>query len=164
MNIRHLPLLPKIIIAIALGIIFGQFLPMTFVRLFATFNGIFSQFLGFMIPFIIVGLVTPAIGDIGRGAGKLLIVTVLIAYIDTVLAGLLAYGTGASFFPKLVEQAAGTASITKPEDIMPYFSVNIPPMFDVMSALTFSFIMGLCIAYGSLPTMKNIFNEQLRQS
>ncbi len=159
MNIRHLPLLPKIIIAIALGIIFGQFLPMTFVRLFATFNGIFSQFLGFMIPFIIVGLVTPAIGDIGRGAGKLLIVTVLIAYIDTVLAGLLAYGTGASFFPKLVEQAAGTASITKPEDIMPYFSVNIPPMFDVMSALTFSFIMGLCIAYGSLPTMKNIFNE-----
>ena len=157
--LRKLPLLPRILIAIVLGIVLGQFLPMSVVRLFATFNGIFSQFLGFIIPFIIVGLVTSAIGDIGRGAGKLLVATVLIAYLDTVFAGMLAYGTGTAFFPQLVESATNAGTIEKPEDIAPYFTVNIPAMFDVMSALVFSFLMGLCIAYGSMPTMKNIFNE-----
>ena len=47
-----------------------------------------------MIPLIIVGLVAPAIADLGSGAGKLLLVTVAIAYADTILAGLLSYGTG----------------------------------------------------------------------
>jgi hypothetical protein len=35
---------------------------------------------------IIVGLVTPAIADIGSKAGKMLIVTVAIAYISTIFA------------------------------------------------------------------------------
>ena len=81
-----IPLLARIIIAILLGIAFGNLLNETCVRLFITFNGIFSQFLSFMIPLIIVGLVTPAIADIGHGAGKLLIVTVALAFADTILA------------------------------------------------------------------------------
>ena len=76
----HLGLLPRIIIAIILGIVFGLFLPKGVVRLFITFNSIFSNFLQFMIPLIIIGLVTPAISNIGQGAGKLLLITVLIAY------------------------------------------------------------------------------------
>ena len=63
-------LLGRIIIAIALGILFGNFLPEFAVRIFVTFNGIFSQFLGFIIPLIILGLVTPAIADIGSQAGS----------------------------------------------------------------------------------------------
>ena len=63
-NIR-IGLLGRIIIAIALGILFGNFLPEVIVRIFVTFNGIFSEFLGFIIPLIILGLVTPAIADIG---------------------------------------------------------------------------------------------------
>lgn len=91
---KRLGLLPLILLAIALGVLLGHVLPLPWVRLFATFNGVFSQFLGFMIPLIIVGLVTPAIADIGNKAGKLLLVTVAIAYADTIVAGLLAYGTG----------------------------------------------------------------------
>ena len=72
-------LLPRIIVAIILGVVLGSWLPLPITRVFITFNSIFGQFLGFMIPLIIVGLVTPAIGDIGRGAGKLLVITVLIA-------------------------------------------------------------------------------------
>ena len=73
------PLLARIIIAIILGVVFGNFFNEAAVRAFLTFNGIFSQFLGFMIPLIIIGLVTPAIADIGHGAGKLLLATVGIA-------------------------------------------------------------------------------------
>lgn len=76
----HIGLLPRIIIAIILGILFGNFLPASLVRLFVTFNAIFSEFLNFSIPLIIVGLVTIAIADIGKGAGRMLVVTALIAY------------------------------------------------------------------------------------
>ena len=65
-------LLPRVLVAIVLGVALGNVLPLTVIRLFATFNSVFGQFLGFMIPLIIVGLVTPAIGDIGKGAGKML--------------------------------------------------------------------------------------------
>lgn len=75
-----LGLLPKIIIAIILGIGFGIVSPEMPVRVFVTFNALFSEFLGFLIPLIIVGLVTPAIADIGKGAGKLLVITALMAY------------------------------------------------------------------------------------
>ena len=80
-----LGLLPRIVIAIALGIVFGNIFSEGVVRVFMTFNGIFSQFLGFLIPLIIVGLVTPAIADIGKGAGKMLLATTLLAYGATLL-------------------------------------------------------------------------------
>ena len=142
-------LLGRILIAIALGVVLGNIFTLQWVRLFATFNSIFGQFLGFIIPLIIVGLVTPAIADIGKGAGKLLLITVGIAYADTVIAAILSYTTGAAFFPSLIGNGAQTLTVVdKPADILPYFTVNIPAPIDVMSALVLSFIMGLGIAYG----------------
>ena len=72
-------LLGKVVIAIAAGILFGQFLPNSIVRIFVTFNSLFGNFLSFSIPLIILGLVTPAIGELGKGAGKLLAITALLA-------------------------------------------------------------------------------------
>ena len=80
MKTLKIGLLGKILIAIALGIGTGLIFPEWAVRIFVTINSIFSQFLGFAIPLIIVGLVTPAIADIGNKAGKMLLVTVAIAY------------------------------------------------------------------------------------
>ena len=95
-------LLPRILVAILLGVICGNVLSEPIVRLFVTANSIFSQFLGFMIPLIILGMVAPAIVNIGSTAGRILLLTVVLAYADTVLAGLLAYGTGSWLFPSLV--------------------------------------------------------------
>ncbi len=153
-------LLPRIIIAILLGLLFGQFLPESGVRIFATFNSIFSQFLNFLIPLIIVGLVTPAISEVGSSAGKLLLATVAIAYIDTTLAGLLAYGTGSLLFPSMIESALNHAVIEHSSTIEPFFSVTIPAMFDVTAALALSFVLGLCIAYNDrLTTLKGVALE-----
>lgn len=151
-------LLPLILIAIALGIVAGNVLTAPWVRVFVTFNSIFSQFLGFMIPLIIIGLVTPAIADIGNGAGRMLLATVVIAYFDTVVAGLLGYATGSWFFPSMVDASKGFAVGTTAE-LKPYFEINIPAMIDVMSALVFSFIMGLGIVYGNGNTLRNMFSE-----
>ena len=153
-------LLPRVIIAILLGLFLGYYLPAPAVRVFLTFNSIFSQFLGFMIPLIIIGLVTPAIAGIGKGAGKLLLATVVIAYVDTIVAGGLSYGTGTWLFPSMIASTGGAIpQIEKATELTPYFTINIPAMVDVMSSLVFSFIVGLGIAYGGLRTMENLFNE-----
>lgn len=153
-------LLPRVIIAILLGLFLGYYLPAPAVRVFLTFNSIFSQFLGFMIPLIIIGLVTPAIAGIGKGAGKLLLATVVIAYVDTIVAGGLSYGTGTWLFPSMIASTGGAIpQIEKATDLTPYFTINIPAMVDVMSSLVFSFIVGLGIAYGGLRTMENLFSE-----
>lgn len=156
----RIPLIIRIIIAIVLGIIFGQFLPLPLTRLFATFNAIFSQFLGFMIPLIIAGLVAPAIADIGRGARKLLLTTIVIAYLDTVLAGLLGYGAGLAFFPSLLEKVpANNVEDAVKVVIEPYFTIAMPPLLDVMSALILAFLMGISIAYLGLPTLRAGFMD-----
>lgn len=153
-----IPLLCRIIIAIILGVVCGNVFNEPLTRTFITFNGIFSQFLGFMIPLIIIGLVTPAIADIGHGAGKLLLCTVGLAFADTILAGLLAFGTGSALFPDMVANT-GKIAVEKSEEIKPFFELKIPAMIDVMSALVFSFIAGIGIAYKSSRIMHNMFEE-----
>jgi len=155
----HIGLLPRILIAIVLGIVFGLFLPQGAVRVFATFNSIFSNFLQFLIPLIIIGLVTPAISDIGKGAGKLLLITALMAYFDTVFSGLLSYGTSSTIFPRLLAGGAGAASVAEFESVAPYFSIQIPPMVDVMTSLVFSFTLGLGMAFFGSSALKNVFSE-----
>ncbi len=159
MKIFHLSLLPRVLIAIVLGVALGLIVPDWFTRIFITFNGIFSQLLGFMIPLIIVGLVTAAIGDLGHGAGKMLLVTVLIAYLDTVIVALGGFGVGNAFFPSIVSKVGTSADIAATSSLAPFFSISIPAMFDVMTALVFSFIMGLCIANSEMPVMKSFFSE-----
>lgn len=145
MKAPKIGLLGKILIAIALGIGLGLIVPEWTVRIFLTFNGIFSQFLGFAIPLIIVGLVAPAISDIGRGAGKMLAITVAIAYGSTIFAGLVSYLTGAAVFPSMI--SPGTLNeISAASEPLPFFSVTIPPLMNVMTALVLAFMLGLGLA------------------
>lgn len=146
-------LLGKILVAIALGIGIGSISPEWIVRIFVTFNSIFSQFLGFAIPLIIVGLVTPAIADIGRKAGKMLILTVAIAYISTIFAGLVSYLTGATFFPAMIASGEGLKTLSETVDTEPYFSVSIPPLMGVMTALVLAFMTGLGLAFSRHKTL-----------
>ena len=43
-------LLTKVVIAIAAGVLFGQFLPNGIARIFVTFNSLFGNFLSFSTP------------------------------------------------------------------------------------------------------------------
>ena len=151
----HIGLLPRIIIAIALGILLGNFLPGSMVRFFVTFNGIFSEFLNFSIPLIIVGLVTVAIADIGKGAGKLLLITALIAYGATLFSGFLSYFTGVTVFPYLIESGVPLEEVSEAQGILPFFSVAIPPLMNVMTALVLAFMLGLGLAQLKNDTLKN---------
>ena len=159
MKTLKIGLLTKIIIAIVLGIGIGLIAPSWMIRIFLTFNGIFSQFLGFIIPLIIVGLVTPAISDIGKTAGKMLLITVAIAYGSTILAGLISYLTGATLFPEMIQSGTTLDSIHGAEELAPFFTVSIPPAMNVMTALVLAFTLGLGLAALDRPTLKDAVHD-----
>lgn len=157
---KKLGLLPLVLLAIALGIVCSLFLPIWAVRIFATFNSIFSNFLGMFIPLLIIGLVAPAITDLGKGAGRMLVLTVLIAYVSTVLAGFASYFTCRAAYPSLLGEYVGRLNAADVSgEIEPYFTINMPAFINVTTALVVSFILGLgCIAIGS-KTIKGVMDE-----
>lgn len=163
MSLRSLlnNLLVRVLLAIILGIGFGMFFPEWLARVFLTFNGIFSQFLGFLIPVLIVALVTPAIADLGRGAGKWLAVTAGIAYGSTVFAGLLAFLVSQATYPWLLGGRESIGSLANPEDhaLSGFFEINMPPVFDVMTALILSFCVGVGITFVKGTVLHRGFSE-----
>lgn len=156
---KRIGLLPRILIAIVVGIAIGYVAPMWFASTMATFNAIFSQFLGFMIPMIIVGFVAPAIADIGGRAGKLLLVTAAIAYFATFMAGLLSYFTGSLTFPSLIGGEEGIALAEDSTKVLPYFNIEMPPLMTVMTALVLAFMLGLGMAFVKGTALRRGFEE-----
>ena len=142
----RISLLGQVLIAIAAGILLGQFLPIPLARVFVTFNGLFGNFLNFAIPLIIIGLIIPAIADLGKGAGRLLLITALIAYGSTIFSGFFTYFTGEAIFPRLIAgsaQSAAAIDSSAATTLKPFFTVEMPAPFDIMTALLLSFCIGL---------------------
>ncbi|MCI1676455.1 MAG: dicarboxylate/amino acid:cation symporter [Ancrocorticia sp.] len=142
--VKKAGILPWVLLAIVLGVLFGQFLPQAISRVFFTFNDIFAEFLNFSIPLIIVGLVVPAIADLGKGAGKWLSITAIIAYVSTLFAAFLTYFVAKGVFPHILTAGAFDKVDTANTDgFSGYFTIEIPELFGVMSALVLSFVMGI---------------------
>ena len=162
MSKKKIGLLPKLIIAIALGVAVGMVAPEKFIAVFATFNGIFNQFLNFVIPLIIIGFVVPGIADLGTGAGKTLAITALVAYLSTIIAGSVAYFVDSATFPAFLEVGSivlDNAQNAEETMVAGLFTIEMPAIMGVMSALILSFTLGLGIAVTNAERLKGIFNE-----
>lgn len=160
MKTPRIPLLLRVLIAIVLGILAGFVFPDWSVRIFLTVNSIFSNFLGFIIPLLILGLVAPGIADLGRGAGRLLLITAVLAYGFTIFSGFFTFFTCDAIFPWLLSDAAGVS--LNGGDVVgltPYFEVRIPPLMDVMTSLIAAFTLGLGMSVVSGGRIKGVMDE-----
>ena len=154
-----LGLFPKVVIAIALGAVLGLFLPDVFIRIFKTFNVLFAQILKFSVPLLVLGLVTPAIANLGKGAGKMLIFVIAISYISTVGGALFSYGCATEFFPHILSPGELSADALSEKEFAPYFTLKIPPVCDMMTAIVLSFVLGLGTIFVKSPSIKTWFEE-----
>ncbi|RDY28586.1 dicarboxylate/amino acid:cation symporter [Romboutsia weinsteinii] len=161
---KKIGLVPKLIMGIIAGILIGSFAPKLLVEVLVTASTLFSAFLKFVIPFIIIGFVTAGIADLATGAGKLLGVTTGIAYGSTVVAGLIAFTVASTIFPSFIDPSVAN-SIGDPEAGMlsAIFTIPLSPMVDVTAAIVFAFTMGLGISAlrnnGKGETLFSIFQE-----
>ncbi|WP_413999553.1 dicarboxylate/amino acid:cation symporter [Flavobacterium sp. W1B] len=154
-------LLFKVFLAIVLGIVFGLYLPESINRIFTTFNAFFGQFLNFAIPLIIMGLIMPAISDLGKGAGKLLLLTAAIAYGSTLFSGFMTYFVTSGIFPQLLESHVNNVAKigSSAPELTPFFTISIPPALDVMTALVFAFVIGLGLSYQEKSSLKLVVKD-----
>lgn len=164
MSKKKIGLVPKLIIGIIAGILIGSFAPEFLVKVLVTASSLFSAFLKFVIPFIIIGFVTAGIADLATGAGKLLGITTGIAYGSTIVAGTLAFIVASLIFPSFIDSSVAS-QIGDPEAGMlsPIFTIPLSPMVDVTAAIVFAFTMGLGISAlrnnGRGETLYGLFQE-----
>ncbi len=155
-----LGLFPKVLIAIALGSLLGLVAPVVLVRMLKTFNVFFAQILKFIVPLLVLGLVTPSVANLGKGAGKMLVVVLVLSYLSTVCAGFFAYGCASGLLPHYIGfgevSAEATASSVKFE---PYIDLKIPPICDILTALLLSMTVGVGIIATGAQTLKRGFDE-----
>ncbi|RVU55644.1 dicarboxylate/amino acid:cation symporter [Anaerosphaera multitolerans] len=142
-----LGLIPKLIIAIILGILVGSYLPEMVTKIAVTISANFGKFLNFIIPLMIIAFVTKGIADLSEGAGKLLLVTVLLAYISTLIGGSLSFFMAKTIFPSfldpsMVEQIQSATE----KNLTAIFEIPLEPIIDVTSALVLAFLLGLCVS------------------
>ncbi|WP_125152536.1 dicarboxylate/amino acid:cation symporter [Clostridium rectalis] len=154
-----LGLIPKIVLAIILGVLIGKFTPEAFVRIFVTFGSIFGNFLGFAIPLIIMGFIVAGIAELGSGAGKLLGLTVALAYGFTLISGFFGFTVGKTLLPSIITNSSISSVASQAKDLEPYFTIQIPPMMEVTTALIFAFLLGLGISATGSSTLKKAAEE-----
>lgn len=156
---KGLGLLPKLIIGIVLGIIFGIVFPESLMRIVSTFTGLFGNYLNYVVPLIIIGFVVPGIADIGKGAGKLVGFTVFLSYASTVLWAVFAYFISIGLFPRIIDFSKyATRGNFQEKVLMPIFEIEMPPLFNITSAILIAFILGIGISAVKNETMLNFFN------
>ena len=158
-------LLIKIIIAIILGIIAGLLFSkfsagLVLTKIFLIFNSIFSNFLSFIIPLLIIGLVAPGIGHLGRDAGKLLIITIIMAYVFTLFSGFSTYGVTSLIYPLMLDGVSLLSPDADVENgIKPYFTIDMPPIMSVTSALILAFVLGFGLAVTKTEKIMHVIDD-----
>ncbi|NME82277.1 dicarboxylate/amino acid:cation symporter [Clostridium sp. SM-530-WT-3G] len=142
---KQFSLIKRIFLALILGIGLGLICKSTNinfpVRILSTFSTLFGNFLSFVIPLIIIAFIVPGIATLGKNSGKVLLGTTILAYTSTIIAGTAAFFLGSALLPKLITNS--TLSAESNINVDPYFTISIPPMLNIMSALVFAFIFGI---------------------
>ena len=154
-----LGLFPKVVIAIVIGALLGLILPDVAIRILKTFNVLFAQLLKFVVPLLVLGLVTPSIANLGRGAGKMLLTVMLLAYCSTVCGALFSYGVSSNILPMYLNPGELSAEAVSEKEFLPYIDLKIPPICDIMTALVLSFVIGVGIIFTGANGLKRGFEE-----
>ena len=145
---KKLPLIARIVIWLLIGIGLGVICRTTAfelpIAMTATFRTLFGAFLSFVIPLIILGLIIPGIASLGRQSGKGLLLTTGLAYVSTICAGLTAFVIGKVFLPMFTSDLGLLPS--EGSSVSPIFTIDIPVLMSVMSALVLAFILGIGLA------------------
>ncbi len=150
-------LILKLIAGILVGILLGFFAPDAIIRILLTVKLLGGQLIGFTIPLIILFYITSGIASLPKNSGSLLGKTVALSYGSTIIAGSLAFLVASMVIAGLPEPAAATTDAS--EKLTSFISLEIPPLFGVMTALATAFLFGLGISITNSSQLKAVAEE-----
>ncbi|MGF1728271.1 dicarboxylate/amino acid:cation symporter [Photobacterium kasasachensis] len=150
-------LIIKLLCGILIGILMGMFAPEVIVQGLITAKYLVSQLIKFTIPLLILFYVTSGIASLPKNSGKLLSKTVGLAYLSTLGAGIIAYMVAKSLFPILL---SGAGELPEADTVLtPFLALQIPPVMNIMTALTIAFIFGLGISNTGAEQLKKVSDQ-----
>ena len=91
----------KLILGIIIGIIVGNISNVTAIRIIDSIKRVIGSLIGYIVPLIILGFITPAIVSLKENAGKVLGVTLIICYASSVGAATMSFLAGKAIIPNL---------------------------------------------------------------
>lgn len=149
-------LLVKLALGIVLGIVIGAIANEALIGVIATLKAVMGNLIGYIVPLIILGFITPAIVSLKNNAGKVLSVTLVICYLSSIGAATFSFLSGTAIIPHL-NIASDTANAAKIPELL--FKLEIPPIMSVMTALVTSIIVGLAVVGTKSETWEKLLNE-----
>ena len=129
----------RLIVALMIGILLGQVLPESLMKVVVSLQFVMGQLITFCVPLIIIGFIAPSITRMGNNATRMLGVAVVIAYLSSVCAAFMSAAAGFVLIPHL-SIATDIAGLRELPPVV--FQLAIPPIMSVMSALVFSVLVG----------------------
>ncbi|WEM41900.1 dicarboxylate/amino acid:cation symporter [Photobacterium sp. DA100] len=153
-------LILKLIAGILIGILLGFFAPDAIIRVLLTIKLLGGQLIGFTIPLIILFYITSGIASLPKNSGSLLGKTVALSYGSTIIAGSLAFIVASTVIGTMAEPAGAAADSA--EKLTSFITIEVPPLFGVMTALATAFLFGLGISITDSKPLKTIAEDGRR--
>lgn len=134
----------RLVLGIIAGILMGQWAPAPLSRALLTFKSLFGELLEYAIPLIILFFIMSGIARLERASGRLLSLTIVLAYSSTTLAAMMAAIIGLDVVPHIVQHAP--TPVAHAVTLTPYFTLDIPPLTDISTALVTALLFGIGIS------------------
>lgn len=146
----------KLILGIIIGIFVGRISNESAIIVINTIKRVIGDLIGYIVPLIILGFITPAIVSLKESAGKILSVTLVICYLSSVGAATMSFLAGRAIIPRLnIASNVGAGNVI-PESI---FKLSIDPIMPVMTALVTSILFGIAVIVTKSEHWENLLME-----
>lgn len=125
-------------------------------QVIATCKNLMGSLISFCVPLIVIGFIAPSITRLKANASKMLGLALILAYTSSVCAALMSMLAGYGIIPHLSIETDVDSLRELPELL---FNLEIAPIMSVMSALTFSVLVGLAATWSKADTVTRILEE-----
>ena len=146
----------QLLLAVVAGLVIGSFADASVMKIALAVKQVGGQVIFFLVPLIIFGFVSLSIARLNSNASKVLLFTFALAYISSIGAAFFGMTVGYEFLPQLSITSQLQNLRELPE--LP-FTLKIPPVMDVMTALVLSIFVGLSAAWVKSKEIVNLLDS-----
>lgn len=146
----------QLLLAVVAGLVIGSFADASVMKIALAVKQVGGQVIFFLVPLIIFGFVSLSIARLNSNASKVLLFTFALAYVSSIGAAFFGMAVGYEFLPQLSITSQLQNLRELPE--LP-FTLKIPPVMDVMTALVLSIFVGLSAAWVKSKEIVNLLDS-----